>query len=170
MENQEAKKLFLDNMKLVNYTLHRWFTKYAFDEDYLQTGYVGLWKACLHFSGDTQFSTFAVSCIKREILSAYRSRYGLKRSIPANLTTSLDNTVSIDGREVKLEEMLSTKDSNSVFLDLSVLTDTEKRVFDLCCYGFKQREIAEILGVTQSWVSRLVINIKNKLDVVINQL
>lgn len=70
---EEAKKLFLDNMALVGYTIKK--MEISFTDDALQDGYLGLWKASMAYD-DTQgmqFSSYAIPAIRGEIVRGWQN-------------------------------------------------------------------------------------------------
>ena len=136
------------------------------DEDLFATGLVGVVKAVNTFNLDkgVRFSTYATPVIRNEIIMARRK----KRIIPA---FSLDETYQLEnGDLVDISEMIADKRKfeDEVIADmqmkkmLSNLSDREKKIISLSMDGKTQREIAEILGISQSYVSRIIKSIYKK--------
>lgn len=71
----DREALFLENQRLAYYVMQKQFRTLANDEDIVQEAMAGLWKACRKFDDSkAMFSTFAVACIRNEVLMALRSR------------------------------------------------------------------------------------------------
>ena len=128
------------------------------DEDLFATGILGLVKAVNTFDFDKgfAFSTYAAMCIKNEILITFR-----KKRIP--IAFSLDDNANLgNGEEVSYLETIACDKNfeeevieNELFSEFQKsLTHTEKRIISLYLNGKKQKEIAEILGFSQAYVSR----------------
>lgn len=136
------------------------------DEDLYSIGMIGVVKAVNTFNPDKgfTFSGYATPVIRNEILMTFRK----KRIIPA---VSLDEPYDLrNGESVDFSEMIA---DNSRFEEevianmqmkqmLPTLSDREKKIVSLSVDGKTQREIAEILGISQSYVSRIIKSIYKK--------
>lgn len=167
-------ELIINNIRLVRYVIHKMNLHHRADE-YYDAGLIGLVKAANKFNPDKgiKFSSFAVTCIRNEILIEIRKEYP-ERPI------SLDITVSVNGYDNKneltlldmipdsfnMEEYIIEKEKYDVMNKaLLALTDRELTIFKLY-YGrhdMTQKEIAMLLGTTQSNMSRIMKNIIKKL-------
>lgn len=136
------------------------------DEDLYSIGMIGVVKAVNTFNPDkgVKFSTYATKIIRNEILMTFRK----KRIIS---TLSLDEPYDLgNGEFVNYSEMIagSKRFEDEVIADLqmkrmlSTLSDREKRIIFLSMEGKKQREIVEILGISQPCVSRIIKSIHKK--------
>lgn len=135
----------------------------ASDEDMFQTGIIGLLKAIntFDFSKGYQFSTYAFPVVRNEILMEFRK---IKKSV--NASFSLDDNVDIeDGESVSYAEMIADRkdyEENTVNSMLAQqifeeLSPREQRIFIMFFVeGKTQREISEALGITQSYISRII--------------
>lgn len=133
------------------------------DEDMFQTGIIGLLKAIntFDFSKGYQFSTYAFPVVRNEILMEFRK---IKKSV--NASFSLDDNVDIgDGESVSYAEMIADRkdyEENTVNSMLAQqifeeLSPREQRIFIMFFVeGKTQREISEALGITQSYISRII--------------
>ncbi len=133
------------------------------DEDMFQTGIIGLLKAINTFdtSKGYQFSTYAFPIVRNELLISFRKS---KRSVVAAF--SLDDNVDIgNGESVPYAEMIPDgKDyaENVVNLMLTQqiferLGSREKHIFTMFFVESRtQSEISEALGISQSYVSRII--------------
>lgn len=159
MEQNDAKKLFEDNQKLVNYVLWHYYSQYGFDEDLYQEGSIGLWKACLTYKESrSEFSTYAVNCIRNQILKVLQSQS--RKTID---TISLDAPLKL-GFESDLtiadclEDPVSNIDIDYICLrdHLSKCKEKDKRLVQMRLQGLTLEEISQTLGVTKQYVgSRL---------------
>ena len=133
------------------------------DEDMFQTGIIGLLKAINTFdtSKGYQFSTYAFPIVRNELLIAFRKS---KRSVVAAF--SLDDNADIgNGESVPYAEMIADgKDYeenvvNSMLAQQSFerLEAREKHIFTMFFVESRtQSEISKALGISQSYVSRII--------------
>lgn len=134
-------------------------------EEYYDLGAIGLCKAAIHYKSDkTSFSTFAYTCIKNEIMYDYRTRKYKKRAMNEWLISYETKVRSKDGAEDltlfdQLKSDVSVENealSHVMYTELiDQLGKTDSKVIPLFRLGLKQREIAEIMGVTQANISRV---------------
>ncbi|MFW5995709.1 MAG: RNA polymerase sporulation sigma factor SigE [Halanaerobiaceae bacterium] len=180
-DDEEVKKLLIEhNLRLVVY-IARKFTNTGIDiEDLVSIGTIGLIKAVHTFdvSKNIKLATYASRCIENEILM-YLRKNNKKRS-----EISFDDPLNIDwdGNELKLSDVMGTdddliyknieKDVDRSLLKLAMerLTEREKKILILR-YGLMksgktrtQKDVADILGISQSYISRLEKRIINKLQ------
>lgn len=133
------------------------------DEDMFQTGIIGLLKAINTFdtSKGYQFSTYAFSIVRNELLMAFRKS---RRSVMAAF--SLDDDADIgNGESVPYAEMIADgKDYeenvvNSMLAQqiFESLGSREKHIFTMFFVESRtQSEISKALGISQSYVSRII--------------
>lgn len=130
------------------------------DDDLFSVGLIGLVKAINTFNPDkgVKFTTYATPVIRNEILMTFKK----KQIIP---TFSLDEPYQLEnGDLINLSETIadSGRFEDEVIADMqikqifSTLSDREKKIVSLSMDGKTQREIAEILGVSQSYISRII--------------
>lgn len=136
------------------------------DEDMFQTGIIGLLKAINTFdtSKGYQFSTYAFLIVRNELLMAFRKS---KRSVMAAF--SLDDNADIgNGESVPYAEMIvDGKDYeenvvNSMLAQqiFESLGSREKHIFTMFFVESRtQSEISKALGISQSYVSRIISSI-----------
>lgn len=174
------------NLRLVVY-IARKFENTGIDiEDLVSIGTIGLIKAVNTFdvSKNIKLATYASRCIENEILM-YLRRNNKKRS-----EVSFDEPLNIDwdGNELKLSDVLGTEgdliykyieeevDKELLAEAMERLTDREKNILILR-FGLKtkgdtktQKEVADMLGISQSYISRLEKRIIKKLQYEVKKL
>ena len=169
--NTEARdKLIEHNLRLVAHIVKKYSGNGLDSDDLVSIGSIGLIKAVHTFKPEAgKLTTYASRCIENEILMHLRSSKKLRNNV------SLDGGIGIDkeGNEMHLSELLGTdKDvvpdevalniDGKIALELveQLLDDREKEV--ICMrYGIKdgvfhpQHAVAEALGISRSYVSRI---------------
>lgn len=171
-------RLIEHNLRLVAYIAKRFENTGANIEELISIGTVGLIKAISTFNSDKniKLATYASRCIENEILMFLRKSATHKREI------SIDEPLSVDwdGNELLLSDILGS-DSDVVTRDME--EDEERRIVraavsDLCDreriivelrFGLSggreltQKEVADALGISQSYISRLEKKIMSRL-------
>ena len=172
--DNDARDLLIEhNLRLVVYVAKRYdTTQNGGIEDLISIGTIGLVKAINTFKPDKniKLATYASRCIENEILMFLRKNNKLRHEI------SLDEPLNIDydGNELLLSDILGT-DEDIIYKDLehevdkklltramTILTDREKMIIELR-FGINQKEgkektqkeVADMLGISQSYISRL---------------
>ncbi len=158
------------NLRLVVYIARKFENTGIGIEDLISIGAIGLIKAVNTFDTGKKIklATYASRCIENEILMC------LRRSCRLKLEVSLDEPLNIDwdGNELLLSDILGT-DSDLVSRNIEdevdrellrqamqKLDDREKRIMELR-FGLNQnrertqKEVADMLGISQSYISRL---------------
>lgn len=183
--DQKAKdKLIEHNLRLVVYVAKRYDNTTSCSlEDLISIGTIGLVKAIHTFKSDKniKLATYASRCIENEILMFLRKNNKIRYEI------SLDEPLNIDydGNELLLgdivgtdddlveQEMLHNQQKKLFYEALKGLTDREKEILILR-YGLKdndeltQKDVAKLLGISQSYISRLEKKIIKKLRMQLN--
>ncbi len=168
----EAKNILIErNLRLVAHIVKK-YTNYQKDsEDLISIGTIGLIKAITTFKNDKgiKLATYAARCIENEILMYIRASKKYSRDVYLQDTIGIDK----DGNEVTLEDKVAD-DSMSIDEEVSlkiqskilydkmkkVLKGREKTIIELR-YGLingeelTQRDIAKMLGISRSYVSRI---------------
>lgn len=178
-------QLIEHNLRLVVYIARKFDNTGVELDDLISVGTIGLIKAVNTFNADKniKLATYASRCIENEILMHLRKIVKLKSEV------SLDEPLNVDfeGNELLLSDVLGT-DSDCVFTTiessvdeellakaLSVLPDREKRIMYLR-FGLNgeeektQKEVADMLGISQSYISRLEKKIVGKLRKEMNKM
>lgn len=167
----EAKKLLIEhNIRLAAHIAKKYMNSGVDQEDLMSIGSIGLIKAISSFQPEKgKLTAYASRCIENEILMHLRSNKKNKRNISLNDPIGSDT----DGNEIMILDILGT-DANMVSdaVELSIesarvlqllnecLTKRE-RVVILLRYGIAdgiyhpQHEVAKVLGISRSYVSRI---------------
>ena len=177
--DKEAKdKLIVHNLRLVVYRARKFENTGVQTEDLISIGTIGLIKAVETFKADKKIklATYASRCIENEILMH------LRRTTKLKLEVSFDEPLNVDwdGNELLLSDVLGT-DPDVVSKDmedeverellkkaLSKLSERERDIIDLR-FGLKngevqtQKQVADAMGISQSYISRLEKRIMKRL-------
>lgn len=170
--SSDAKdKLVEHNLRLVAHIVKKYSSAGRDNEDFISIGTIGLIKAISSFNPDkgARLATYAARCIENEILMAIRSSRKYNNEIYLNDPISKDK----EGNEISIIDIIGS-DADMVIDEVDmginikkmyanidkVLKDREKLVIEMR-YGLingremPQREIASILGISRSYVSRI---------------
>lgn len=183
--DKEAKnKLIEHNLRLVAHIAKRYASNEQELEEMISIGTIGLIKAINSFSSDKGFkiSTYASKCVENEILMNIRATKKQKAEVSMNTIIGTDK----DGNDMELLETLES-DQKSTIDEIydKVISDEiikyinnklpkrESYIMKLR-YGLDgnnvktQQEIADELGISRSYVSRIETKVQNKLKKYIN--
>ena len=168
---EQAKNTLIEhNLRLVVYIAKKFENTGVCIEDLISIGTIGLIKAVNTFRADRniKLATYASRCIENEILMH------LRKTVKQKLEVSLDEPLNVDwdGNELLLSDILGT-DGDTVNRELeqeversalrglvSGLGEREQRIMRLR-FGLDggeertQKEVADIIGISQSYISRL---------------
>ena len=177
--DENAKNILIEhNLRLVVYIAKR-FDNTGIDlEELISIGSMGLIKAVKNYNSEKniKLATFASRCIENEILMYLRKMVKVKSEI------SLDEPLNVDweGNQMVLSDVLGT-DSEMVYKDIEARVETEilMELFsklserDKAIVGMRyglfgiqertQKEIADMMNISQSYISRLEKRILTKL-------
>ena len=169
----EAKHILIErNLRLVAHIVKKYQTLEEDNEDLLSVGTIGLIKAINTFNPEKniKLATYASRCIENEILMY------LRRNNKTKLEVSIDEPLNVDwdGNELLLSDILGT-DEDVIYKNLedeverklliraiAKLSEREQTIIRLR-FGIgnadgkelTQKEVAELLGISQSYISRL---------------
>ena len=171
--DDEAKAILIEhNLRLVVYIAKKFDNTGVGVEDLISIGTIGLIKSINTFKPDKniKLATYASRCIENEILMY------LRRNNKTKLEVSIDEPLNVDwdGNELLLSDILGT-DEDVIYRDIeneverkllmgaiNKLSEREKRIIKLRFgLGTKdgqemtQKEVASLLGISQSYISRL---------------
>ena len=184
-DDQSREQLIVHNLRLVVYIARKFEVNGASIEDLISIGTIGLIKAVNTFCVDKniKLATYASRCIENEILMYIRKASSHRNEI------SIDEPLNVDwdGNELLLSDVLGSdgdevgreieqEDERSELLKLvSELPPREKQImqmrFGMGGYNeYTQKEVADVLGISQSYISRLEKRIIMKLKKQIEKL
>ena len=169
--NMTAKnKLIEHNLRLVVFLSKKYESTKIDLEDIVSIGTIGLIKGINTFKGDKniKLATYCSRCIDNEILMHIR------KNKKRNLDVSLDESLSYDkeGNELTLKDVLGTEsdivtkgleenDLKKIMREeINKLNDRDKKIMTMR-YGLDgndeltQKEVADLLGISQSYISRI---------------
>ncbi len=169
--DQEARSILIErNLRLVVYIARKFENTGINIEDLISIGTIGLIKAVNTFNPEKKIklATYASRCIENEILMY------LRRNNKVRSEVSFDEPLNIDwdGNELLLSDILGTEE-DTITKDLEAnvdrmmlanalhqLNDREKQIMHLR-FGLSgeeektQKDVADLLGISQSYISRL---------------
>jgi RNA polymerase sporulation-specific sigma factor len=167
----EARNVLIErNLRLVAHIMKKYYTQTADQEDLISIGTIGLIKGISTFddSKGVRLATYAARCVENEILMYFRSQK--KSSQDVSLSDYIET--ESDGAALSLmdvvaedADLLETISDREIVRALGVavnrcLTEQERLVIVLR-YGLegkrplRQREVAEVTGISRSYVSRI---------------
>ena len=158
------------NMRLVSHIIRKYYSSYSSADELLSVGSLGLIKATDSFNCEagTKFSTYASRCIQNEILMFFRGKKKECYEVSLNDTIDIDR----DGNPLTYMDIISVEDTTAEELDMKMHTeriseliestlDKRERQIIILRYGLRgqsprtQREVAEFLNISRSYVSRI---------------
>ena len=179
--DEEAKKLLIEhNLRLVVYIAKKFDNTGVGVEDLISIGTIGLIKAINTFNPykNIKLATYASRCIENEILMY------LRRNSKTKMEVSIDEPLNVDwdGNELLLSDILGTEE-DTIYKDME--TEAERKVLIRAIGKLSdrertivmmrrsltepdgkektQKEVADILGISQSYISRLEKKIMQRL-------
>ena len=179
-DESARNKLIEHNLRLVAHIVKKYYTATDDQEDLISIGTIGLIKAVNTFSygKGTRFATYASRCIENQILMHFRNMKKTSGDVYINDPIETDK----DGNPLTYLDIIRVEDTIADDLDMKIkisktaefikseLTDREREIIILR-YGlgtdapFTQREVAEKLGISRSYVSRIEKNAIEKLRI-----
>lgn len=181
MTREDARKQLIEhNLRLVVYIAKKFDNTSVGVEDLISIGTIGLIKAINTFKPDKniKLATYASRCIENEILMY------LRRNSKTRLEVSIDEPLNVDwdGNELLLSDILGTDEDvicqgiedeaekDLLNTAISHLEPRERKIVELR-YGLSdedgeemtQKEVADLLGISQSYISRLEKKIMKRL-------
>ena len=177
-EAEEARKTLIShNLRLISYLVKRYYSDHKDAEDLISIGMIGLVKAARSFDGtrDASFGTYASRCIHNEIRMYFRKTNNQSKEVSINQPLGIDQ----QGNELTNEQLIDSR--IDVPLDAQYLIERkqlykiinenlEPREQEILCLrngllmkrggiisavALKQKDVASLLGISRSYVSRI---------------
>ena len=170
--NEDSRQqLILHNLRLVSHIVRKYYSNAPDNEDLVSIGVIGLVKAVdtFKYEAGIRFATYASRCIQNEILMHFRAQK--KHSADVSLAETID--IDRDGNPLTYMDVLCTNENlgdeldkknqieRAIRLIQNILDDREKQIIAMR-YGlfgisksYTQKEIAEKLHISRSYVSRI---------------
>ena len=183
MQNdEEAKqKLIEHNLRLVVFLAKKYENTGIDLEDLVSIGTIGLIKGINTFNNDKniKLATYASRCIDNEILMYLRKNKRRRTEVSFEDSLSYDS----EGNELHLEDVLGTDEDivtrpleeeierKLLYQEIAKLNDRDKEIMTLR-YGLNnheemtQKEVANELGISQSYISRIEKKVINRLKII----
>ena len=170
--DKEARNILIErNLRLVAHVVKKYSSTDTESDDLISIGTIGLIKAISTFRPDkgTRLATYAARCIDNEILMALRANKKHQNEVLLQDPVGQDR----EGKEITLIDKLSAT-AESVFEEVDtklqirsltesikyILTKREQKIIELRYglangYPYTQRDVAKILKISRSYVSRI---------------
>ena len=169
-DEQAKNKLIEHNLRLIVHIIKKYYSNYSDQDDLISIGTIGLIKGINSFRPDksVRLATYCSKCIENEILMHFRS--AKKRALDISMNDPIDT--DSEGNPLTLADIIYTEDtivddihdkSNTVKLRKLInemKNEREKKIIILR-YGMNgndpmtQQEVADLLGISRSYVSRI---------------
>lgn len=177
-DDEARKKLIEHNLRLVAHVIKKYYSSACDQDDLISIGTIGLIKAVSTFKAEkgSRLATYASRCIENEVLMYFRSirksnqdlHFGdpIEASKDGNALTLMD----VIADEVNIADEIDKKNKLQRLEVLlhTALDDREKEIIKLR-YGIgadkelTQREVAKLLGISRSYVSRIETSVLKRL-------
>lgn len=167
---EARNKLVEHNLRLVAHIIKKYYSSQNDQDDLVSIGTIGLIKAINTFdiSKNIKLSSYASRCIENEILMHFRNLKKTSQDISLNEAIDMDK----DGNSLSLFDVLSVDDDildninkklnlKKIYEYIDSELDSREKQVIILRYGLNgenpitQREVAEILGVSRSYISRI---------------
>ena len=169
--DREARNILIErNLRLVAHIMKKYYTQVSDQEDLISIGTIGLIKGIESFdaSKGARLATYAARCVENEILMHFRAqkKTGQDVSLSDYIETGNDGAalvlMDVVSDEADLLERVTNREDLRKLCKAvdTVLTPQERQVI-VARYGLgggvprRQREVAELTGISRSYVSRI---------------
>jgi len=170
-ETQAKEELILHNMRLVAHVAKKYQSSEEDMEDLISIGTIGLIKAVSTFDYNfgNRFATYAIRCIENELLMYFRRAKKIKQEVSLYEPIGTDK----EGKQIHLMEVLlvdevdvskqteNLNDIEIIYKNMEKILTPRELLIISKRYGlngeteYTQREIAKMLGISRSYVSRI---------------
>ena len=172
-------RLIEHNLRLVAHIVRKYYASQTGQEDLISIGTIGLIKAIdsFKYENGARFATYAAKCIQNEILMHFRAQKKIMCEVSINDTIDMDH----DGNPLTYVDIIKVDDTIADDIDekwkiaralryiKNELNERERQIITLR-YGLgnrpsvTQREVAQKLGISRSYVSRIEKNVLARLS------
>lgn len=169
--DKKARDIIIEkNLRLVSHIIRKYYSNYQSADELLSVGSMGLIKAVDSFKSEygTRFATYGAKCVQNEILMFFRSQKKQQNEVSINDTIDIDK----DGNPLTYLDIISVDENIAEDIDLKIHTEKLKKLVNskldprehriiTLRYGLEgykpltQREVAEYLKISRSYVSRI---------------
>ena len=169
--DEEARKLLIEhNLRLVAHIVRKYYASWDCQDDLISVGTLGLIKAVdtFNMANGARFATYGSKCIQNEILMHFRARKKSSMEVSINETIDTDR----DGNPLTYMDIIHCEDTIADDLDTRMQIknaidfirhslDPRERKIIVLRYGIDggkpltQREAAQRMGISRSYVSRI---------------
>ncbi len=169
-DKKAREKLIEHNLRLVAHIVKKYYASGVDQDDLISIGTIGLIKAIDSFNAENgaRFATYAAKCLQNEILMYFRSRKKLSNEVSISEPIDTDK----DGNPLTYSDIICVDDTIAEDLDrkcrsrraaelVYTVLDSREREIIVMRYGLDgsapitQREVADKLGISRSYVSRI---------------
>ncbi len=167
----EARNILIErNLRLVAHIMKKYYTQTADQEDLISIGTIGLIKGITTFDAakGVRLATYAARCVENEILMYFRSQRKSSQDVSLSdyIETGADGAalslMDVVSDDEDLLERVSSRETRQELLQAvdRCLTEQERQVI-VMRYGLggrapsRQREVAQAIGISRSYVSRI---------------
>lgn len=184
-EHSAKEELILHNMRLVAHVAKKYVNAEDDPEDLISIGTIGLLKAADSFRQDygSRFATYAIRCIDNELLMYFRSKKKTRGEVSLFEPIGMDK----EGNQIRLVDVLEYHDGNvaedvdrreqmkKILENMKDVLSSREVFIIQKRYGLSgeremtQREIANLLGISRSYVSRIEKRALEKLKKIISE-
>lgn len=169
-DSEAREKLVVHNLRLVSHIVKKYYSSAKNQEDLVSIGTLGLIKAVDSFkrSGGARFATYGAKCIQNEILMHFRSQKKLSSEVSLNDVIDVDRDgnpltyLDVVSSDETLESDVIKKCTSEKALRIisRILEPREKKIIFMrfgigASKPMTQKKVAESLGISRSYVSRI---------------
>ena len=180
LNNHDATAILIERYKgMVKSRAHTYFIVGADNDDIIQEGMIGLFKAikCYDINKDSSFKTFADICIKRQIITAVKAS-NRQKHIPLNSSLSFDMQLYEEDSDKDIYDIIDVntgQNPEEIFIKEEELKDMrdkielllsgfERRVLKLYLSGRSYQEIGYLVDKSEKSIDNALQRVKRKLD------
>ena len=169
--DMEARNILIErNLRLVAHIMKKYYAQTADQEDLISIGTIGLIKGISTFdpSKGARLATYAARCVENEILMYFRSQkkssqdVSLSDYIEADSEGAALSLMDVVAEDVDLLETVSNRETiRAVYKAVCTCLSEQERLVVQLRYGLggkpplRQREVADVTGISRSYVSRI---------------